>query len=200
MVVTLAVVGDIIPPRDRGRYQGFFGGVFGVSTVDRAAPRRLLRRPALLALDLLRQPADRRRRARRDRRCVPCPHRASRACDRLPRAPCCSPGHCPRSSSSRASAGRRGRGARGRSCRWSSLAVVLLPAFVLAERRAQRADPAALALPQPHVCGHERDRLHHRPRPLRRGHLPPALPADHEGVEPHELRPAADAADGRACS
>jgi MFS family permease len=33
MVVTLAVVGDIIPPRDRGRYQGFFGGVFGVSTV-----------------------------------------------------------------------------------------------------------------------------------------------------------------------
>ena len=32
-VVTIAVVGDIIPPRDRGRYQGFFGGVFGVSTV-----------------------------------------------------------------------------------------------------------------------------------------------------------------------
>jgi EmrB/QacA subfamily drug resistance transporter len=33
MVVTLAVVGDIIPPRERGRYQGFFGGVFGVSTI-----------------------------------------------------------------------------------------------------------------------------------------------------------------------
>src|SRR4051794_4241452 len=33
MVVTLAVVGDIIAPRDRGRYQGFFGAVFGVSTV-----------------------------------------------------------------------------------------------------------------------------------------------------------------------
>src|SRR3954453_3323072 len=33
MVTTIAVVGDIIPPRDRGRYQGFFGGVFGVSTV-----------------------------------------------------------------------------------------------------------------------------------------------------------------------
>jgi EmrB/QacA subfamily drug resistance transporter len=32
-VVTIAVVGDIIPPRDRGRYQGFFGAVFGVSTV-----------------------------------------------------------------------------------------------------------------------------------------------------------------------
>ncbi|MDX6569857.1 MAG: hypothetical protein QOH15_2435, partial [Gaiellales bacterium] len=33
LVVTLAVVGDIIPPRERGRYQGFFGAVFGVSTV-----------------------------------------------------------------------------------------------------------------------------------------------------------------------
>jgi EmrB/QacA subfamily drug resistance transporter len=33
MVTTIAVVGDIIPPRDRGRYQGLFGAVFGVSTV-----------------------------------------------------------------------------------------------------------------------------------------------------------------------
>src|SRR4051794_25946932 len=33
IVTTIAVVGDIIPPRERGRYQGFFGAVFGVSTV-----------------------------------------------------------------------------------------------------------------------------------------------------------------------
>src|SRR5213075_2839709 len=33
MVTTMAVVGDIIAPRDRGRYQGFFGAVFGLSTV-----------------------------------------------------------------------------------------------------------------------------------------------------------------------
>jgi EmrB/QacA subfamily drug resistance transporter len=33
MVTTMAVVGDIIPPRDRGKYQGFFGATFGVSTV-----------------------------------------------------------------------------------------------------------------------------------------------------------------------
>ncbi|AMK23148.1 MULTISPECIES: MFS transporter [Sphingomonadaceae] len=33
MVTTMAAIGDIIPPRDRGRYQGFFGGVFGLSTV-----------------------------------------------------------------------------------------------------------------------------------------------------------------------
>ena len=33
IVTTIAVVGDIVPPRERGRYQGFFGAVFGVSTV-----------------------------------------------------------------------------------------------------------------------------------------------------------------------
>ncbi len=33
MVTTMAAVGDIIAPRDRGKYQGFFGAVFGVSTV-----------------------------------------------------------------------------------------------------------------------------------------------------------------------
>ena len=33
IVTTIAVVGDIIPPRERGRYQGYFGGVFAVSTV-----------------------------------------------------------------------------------------------------------------------------------------------------------------------
>jgi len=47
IVVTIAVIGDIIPPRDRGRYQGYFGGVFGVATVNRAAARRLLRRQPL---------------------------------------------------------------------------------------------------------------------------------------------------------
>src|SRR4051812_14944442 len=33
MVTTTAVIGDIVAPRDRGRYQGYFGAVFGVSTV-----------------------------------------------------------------------------------------------------------------------------------------------------------------------
>lgn len=33
IVTAFAVVGDIVPPRERGRYQGFFGGVFGLSTV-----------------------------------------------------------------------------------------------------------------------------------------------------------------------
>ena len=33
IVTTMAVIGDIVPPRERGKYQGFFGAVFGVSTV-----------------------------------------------------------------------------------------------------------------------------------------------------------------------
>jgi EmrB/QacA subfamily drug resistance transporter len=33
IVTTIAVVGDVIAPSERGRYQGFFGAVFGVSTV-----------------------------------------------------------------------------------------------------------------------------------------------------------------------
>ncbi len=33
MVISMAAVGDVIPPADRGRYQGLFGGVFGISTV-----------------------------------------------------------------------------------------------------------------------------------------------------------------------
>jgi EmrB/QacA subfamily drug resistance transporter len=33
IVTTTAVVGDVVPPRDRGKYQGLFGAVFGVSTI-----------------------------------------------------------------------------------------------------------------------------------------------------------------------
>jgi EmrB/QacA subfamily drug resistance transporter len=33
MVTTFAVVGELVSPRERGRYSGYFGGVFGLSTV-----------------------------------------------------------------------------------------------------------------------------------------------------------------------
>src|SRR3954447_6183282 len=33
IVITMAVIGDLIAPRERGRYQGLFGAVFGLATV-----------------------------------------------------------------------------------------------------------------------------------------------------------------------
>lgn len=33
MSLTFAIIGDIIPPRERGRYQGYFGAVWGLSSV-----------------------------------------------------------------------------------------------------------------------------------------------------------------------
>ncbi|WP_375423354.1 MDR family MFS transporter [uncultured Friedmanniella sp.] len=33
MSLALAVIGDVVPPRERGKYQGLFGAVFGVSSV-----------------------------------------------------------------------------------------------------------------------------------------------------------------------
>lgn len=33
LVVTMAAIGDVIPPAERGRFQGMFGGIFGLATV-----------------------------------------------------------------------------------------------------------------------------------------------------------------------
>lgn len=33
MVVTIAAIADVVPPRERGKYQGMFGAVFGVATI-----------------------------------------------------------------------------------------------------------------------------------------------------------------------
>ena len=33
MVVAFAIIGDVIPARERGRYQGYFGAVFGLSSI-----------------------------------------------------------------------------------------------------------------------------------------------------------------------
>src|ERR1035437_7618476 len=33
MVSTMAAIGDVVAPRDRGRYQGIFGAVFGLASV-----------------------------------------------------------------------------------------------------------------------------------------------------------------------
>ena len=59
LVVTMAAIADVIPPAERGRFQGVFGGVFGLATVIGPAARRLSRRASVMALDFLHQPAAR---------------------------------------------------------------------------------------------------------------------------------------------
>ena len=65
MTMAMATVGDLVAPRERGRYQGYIAATFAVATIVGPAHRRRPRRSRELALGLPRQPADRRRRARR---------------------------------------------------------------------------------------------------------------------------------------
>ena len=64
IVSTMAAIGDVVPPRERGRYQGFFGAVFGLASVIGPLLGGFFTTYADLALDLLREPAARRRRVR----------------------------------------------------------------------------------------------------------------------------------------
>ena len=60
IVLAQAIIGDIVSPRERGRYQGLFGAVFGVTSVAGPLLGGFFVDNAVVALDLLRQPADRR--------------------------------------------------------------------------------------------------------------------------------------------
>ena len=194
MVTTIAVIGDIVPPRERGRYQGFFGAVFGVSTVvgpllggffvDNLSWRWIfyINLPiGLVALVVI--GAD-----------VP------RACRHAPRidylgAACWRPGHGDRPvhdlGGTTYAWGRREIIALG------VLAVVLLVRVPV--RRARAAEPVIpLELFRNRVfSGHERDRVHRRLRAVRRDHLPAALPPGRQGRQPRRVGAAAAAADGR---
>jgi len=76
IVITMAMIGDLIPPRERGRYQGLFGAGVRARHHHRPAARRIFRRPSHVAMDFLHQPfrpacwrsrRDRRPRCRRGR-------------------------------------------------------------------------------------------------------------------------------------
>ena len=54
------IVGDVVAPRERGRYQAYFASVFVTSSDRRPGARRLLRRASALVVHLLDQPAARR--------------------------------------------------------------------------------------------------------------------------------------------
>ena len=63
-----AIIGDIVPPRDRGRYTGLIGAVFAVASVAGPLLGGFFTDSLSLALGVLHQPADRRDRAGRRRR------------------------------------------------------------------------------------------------------------------------------------
>ena len=134
MVTTIAVVGDIISPRDRGRYQGYFGAVFGVSTVigpllggffvDNLSWRWIFYVNLPLGAVAL----------ARDRRRLPRPRPTTYTTRSTTWARSCSPAGCRRSCCSRASA--------ARPTRWGSpliLALIAIGAVLLVAVPVRRA-------------------------------------------------------------
>ena len=93
MALAMAAVGDLVSPRERGRYQSYIAATFAIATVAGPLIGGLLVDHAKhLALGLLRQPAARRRRAGRPA----CPAagatgRPPRCAARCGRRPRCSP-------------------------------------------------------------------------------------------------------------
>jgi len=91
-VTATALIGEVIPLRDRGRYQGALGAVFGVTTVIGPLLGRLFHRPPDLAVGVLGQRAGLDRRLLRCGRGDPVAGHTREAGHRLRRNPVRRPG------------------------------------------------------------------------------------------------------------
>ncbi len=194
--ISLAIIGDLFTPRERGRYQGLFGAVFGVASIigpllggwltDNLSWHWifLVNLPigAVTLYIIYRylpsvhgEPADPqprlpgRPRVRRRRR-LPAPGPDEQADGRLDG---CLGGRLP---------AHRRRPHPG------------VPVHRVARRGAHR---AAGALPQPQLLGHHPGHLPGRHRLLRRRHLPAPLVPVRAGRQPHRVRPPDPAPAGR---
>ena len=196
IVTAIAVVGDVIPPRDRGRYQGIFGAAFGVSTiigpllggffVDNLSWRWIFYvNLPVGAVAFIVIGAALRSRAVTKQHKIDYLGAALLAGGLSSRRPL----HEPRRHhlAVELDADHRVDRAR-RRC-----------AHGVRVRRIARAgaDPAVVAVPEPHVRGDERRRVHRRPLALRCRHLSAAVSADRQGSEPDEVRAPVDPADAR---
>ena len=90
MVGVMAIIGDLIPPRERGKYQGMMAGVMALAMIGGPLVGGTITDHLGLALELLHQPAARRHRARHGHRaCCTCPARSARRRRSTTSAPRC---------------------------------------------------------------------------------------------------------------
>ena len=196
IVMALTIVGDVVSPRERGRYQGYFGAVFGLASiagpllggwfVDNLNWRWVFYINLPLGLVALFVTAT----------VLNIPfHRRDHRID-FPGAG--------------ASRGRSQRSAAGDRVGWQGIRVGVashrrprrgrpglgwpLPLVGDADRRT---DPSPATVPGPDLRPHLGRRLRGRPGDVRRDHLPAALPADRRRSQRHQLRALAVADDGR---